>query len=491
MTYPVVAVLALVLSLAGTPSLRDVSLNASARQAQTFDRKQIPKPGPTPELRVPTWTTAKLSNGATLIVSERHDLPLVSFSMTFLGGTNQFETAGKVGVAGFTTSMLREGTATRTGEKLSLDLQLLGTNVGFGLGGESGSVSFLSTADKFAPTLEIMADMLLNSTFPAASLERLRQQRLVQLAQANANPSFIGNRVFSRVLYGKDHPFAFSANEATIKAVTRDDVVAFHKAYYQPGRAIVTVVGDVRAADVAATLEKALAGWTAGGEKPSFSYPATPAAKGTTIYLVDRPGSKQSSFNLGLPGPPRNTPDYIALQVMNFILGGHFQSRLNANLREEKGYSYGVGSVFSYGRGPGPFRAAGDIVSDKTDLALVEFMKELRGIHGGRAITDDEMVQAKDSLIQRLPGEFDSVSAIGASITSLYLQDLPADYYQNFPKLVKAVTKEDVLRVAKKYIDLDHLNIVIVGDRKSIEEPLKKTGIAPIVVLDAEGNVKQ
>ena len=458
---------------------------------QSFDRKQVPKPGPTPQLQVPKWTTTTLANGATLIVSERHDLPLVSFSMTFAGGTNQFDPAGKPGVGSFTVQMLREGTKTRDGEKLSLDLQLLGTNVAPNIGGESGSISFLSTTDKFAPTLEIMADMLLNSTFPAPALDRLRQQRLVQLAQANAQPGVIGNRVFQRVIYGHQHPFALTANEASVKAVTRDDIVAFHRAYYQPGRAIITVVGDVTAASVKATVEKALASWPAGGDKPSFTYPPTPSSKPTAIYLVDRPGSKQSSFNIGLAGPPRNTPDYVALQVMNFILGGHFQSRLNANIREEKGYSYGVGSGFAFGKGPGPFRASGDIVSDKTDVALIEFMKELRGIQGGRPITDDEMVQAKDSLIQALPTQFGSVSAIGGSITSLYVNDLPMDYYQTLPKLVSAVSKEDVLRVAKKYIDLEHLNIVIVGDRKSIEEPLKKTGIAPIVVLDPEGNAKQ
>src|SRR5687768_17904576 len=281
-----------------------LSLVVGVHAQQAFDRKAVPKAGKTPELRVPQWTTSKLSNGATLIVSERHDLPLVSFTMTFLGGSNQFEKAEKVGVAGFTTAMLREGTKTRDGEKLSLDLQLLGTNVAAGIGGETGSVSFLSTTDKFAPTLEIMADMLLNSTFPAASLDRLRQQRLVQLAQANAQPGTIGNRVFSRVLYGRSHPFAYDANEASIKAVTRDDVVAFHKEYFQPGRAIITVVGDVNPASVKTTIEKALSGWSAGGEKPSFTYPPTPAGKPTTIYLVDRPGSKQSSFTLGLPGPP-------------------------------------------------------------------------------------------------------------------------------------------------------------------------------------------
>jgi zinc protease len=461
-----------------------------APAAQQLDRTKPPVPGKVPELKVPTWTTGKLSNGAQLLVAERRGLPLISLSITFQGGANQFETADKLGVSAFTTAMLREGTKTRDADALALALQMLGTNVAASVGDESGSIAFLSTTEKFAPTLDILADMMLNSTCPAPALERLRAQRLVALANQNAQPGFIGSRVFSRVLYGPAHPFGQIPDEATIKAVTRDDVVAFHKKYFEPGRAIVTVVGDIDTAGAKAAVEKALAGWTAGGTKPSFDYPPIPESRATTIYLVDKPGAKQSVFNIGLPGPPRSTPDYMAIQVMNFILGGHFQSRLNANIREEKGYSYGVNSGFSYGKGPGPFRAGGDIVSEKTDAALVEFMKELRGIHGSRPITDEEMEMAKDTLIQRLPAQFSSVSAIGSTITNLYLQDLPPDYYQNYAKAVRAVTKEDVLRVAKKYVDLDHLNIVIVGDRASIEAPLKATGIAPVVLLDAEGRQK-
>jgi zinc protease len=464
-----------------------LTLAVAAPLAQQLDRTKPPTPGPVPELKVPSWTDGKLSNGAQLLVAERRDLPLISFSISFQGGANQLEKADKLGVAAFTTAMLREGTNTRDAEKLALELQLLGTSIGAGIGSESGSMSFLSTTEKFAPTLELLADMLLNPTFPEPALERLRQQRLVALANQNAQPGFIGNRVFSRVLYGARHPFGMTPDVTTIKAVTRDDIVALHKEYFRPGRAIVTIVGDIDAATAKAAVEKALAGWAAGGAKPVFAYPEIPEPRPTAIYLVDRPGSKQSVFNIGLPGPPRSTPDYMALQVMNFILGGHFQSRLNANIREEKGYSYGVNSGFAYGKGPGPFRAGGDIVSDKTDAALVEFMKELRGIQGGRPITDEELQTAKDTLIQRLPGQFASVQAIGNSITGLYLQDLPRDFYQNYAKHVRAVTRDDVLRVAKQYVDLEHLNIVIVGDRASIEGPLKATGIAPIVVLDAYG----
>lgn len=479
-------VAAVVLSAVTAPLAQ--SRTTPVSPAGQFDRKKVPTPGKTPALRVPVWTTMKLSNGAQLIVSERKGLPLVSFTISFVGGANQFERAGRTGLAALTASMMREGTRTRDGEALAQALQLLGTSVNVSVSGETGAISFLSTTETFRPTLEILADMLLNSTFPAPALERLRAQRLVALAQANAQPNAIGSRVFSRVLYGADHPLGRDVTEASIKAISTDEVVSFHKDYFKPGRAIVTVTGDVSAASVKATIEKAFAAWTAGGEKPAFTYPALPAGRPTAIYLVDKPGSAQSVFNIGIPGPPRNTPDYMALQVMNFILGGHFQSRLNANIREEKGYSYGVNSGFGYGKGPGPFRTGGDVVSEKTDLALIEFMKELRGIQGEKPISDEELRIAKETLVQRLPGQFSSISQIGSSITGLILQDLPADYYQNFAKNVAAITKDDIVRVAKKYVDVRHLNIVIVGDRKSIEAPLRKTGIAPIVILDGEGN---
>jgi zinc protease len=463
-----------------------LSITAAAQQG--LDRKKVPPPGPTPVLRVPTWTKGALANGADLIVSEKHDLPLISFSITFLGGENQFQPAGREGVGSLTAALLSEGTKTRDGEALSNALQLLGTSINAGVSGETGTISFVSTAAKFGPTLDILADMLLNSTFPAAGLERLRGQRLVALTQARAQPGAIASRVFPRIVFGATHPYGRLVTEESLKAITRDDIVAFHKAYYQPGRALITVVGDTTSAGAKPVIEKALAGWTKGGERPAFNYPAVAEPRATTIFLVDKPGAAQSTFAIGRPGPPRNTPDFYALSVMNTILGGMFQSRLNANIREEKGYSYGVNSGFAYGKGPGAFRAGGDIVTAKSDAALVEFMKELRGILGARPITDDELTTAKDALIQRLPGTFASVSSINAAITTLWTQNLPDDYYQQYAKRIAAITNDDVLRVAKQYVTVDKLAIVIVGDRSVIEAPLKATGIAPIALYDIEGN---
>jgi zinc protease len=463
-----------------------LSLTPAAQQA--LDRRKIPTPDKTPVLRVPAWTTSTLSNGADLIVSEKHGLPLVSFSITLLGGAHQFEPDGRQGLASLTAAMLSEGTKTRDGEALSNALQLLGTSISVNIGGESGSISFVSTAAKFPATLGVLADMLANSTFPEVSLERLRGQRLVQLEQQKAQSGAIANRVFPRIVYGGSHPYGRVVTEQSTKAITRDDVMAFHKAYYQPGRALVTVVGDVKAAAVKPVIEQALAVWPKGGERPSFTYPATPEPRPTTIFLVDKPGAAQSTVVIGRPGPPRSTPDYFALQVMNTMLGGMFQSRLNANIREEKGYSYGVGSQFAYGKGPGAFSSSGDIVSDKSDAALVEFMKELRGILGARPVTDDELAVAKDALIQRLPATFESVTSINSALTTLWTQALPDDYYQQYAKSIAAVTRDDVVRVAKKHIDVDKLAIVVVGDRKAIEAPLKATAIAPIVHYDIEGN---
>jgi len=462
--------------------------NIAALAQQTLDRTKLPAPGPTPVLTVPTWTRTQLSNGATLIVSERHSLPLVNFSITFVGGANQFEPAGKRGVAGLTAAMLSEGTKTRNGDQLSDALQMLGTGVGAGVAAEEGSIGFISTTKNFEPTLEILADEMLNSVFPQEALDRLRARTLVNLTQAKDQPTVVGAQVFAKILYGGAHPYGQRATEASVKAITRDDVIAFSKAFYQPGRAIITVVGDVTPARVKAATEKALAAWSKAGDKPSFDYPKLPELQPAKIYLVDKPGAAQSVFNIGLPGPPRNTPDYFALQVLNTILGGQFQSRLNANIREQKGYSYGVNSGFNYGKGPGAFRAGGSIFSGKTDAALVEFMNELKGIVGDKPITDEELKTAKESLIQGLPQRFASVNAISTAITTLGVQGLPDDYYQTYAKNVSAVTKEDLLRVAKQYIDLTHLAIVIVGDRSQVEASLKATGIAPITYIDPEGN---
>jgi zinc protease len=481
---PIVVAVALAAPLAA----QQKAVQSGATTKVTLDRTKIPPAAKPAELRVPAWTKTSLSDGAELIVSEKHDLPLVSFTINFVGGGAQYEPAGKTGLGTIAASMLTEGTTHRTGDQLSDDFQLLGTFLSAGVGSESGRLGFTSTTDKFEKALAIAADVLENPTFPQAALDRLKGRLNVQLLQNRDRTAGIAGVVFPKVLYTTDHPYGVTLTPATLSSITRDDVVSFYKSYFQPGRAIITVVGDITPAAAKQVIDRELAGWQSGGSMPSFAYPSTPAPKATTIYLVDKPGAAQSTFVIGAPGPARDTPDYYAIRVMNEMLGVLFQSRLNHNIREVKGFSYGVSSSFAFGKGPGAFRAGGEIVTAKSDSALIEFMKELRDIRGPRPPSDDELAQAKASLVQSLPENFSSVGGINASIGSVYLQGLPEDYYRQFARAVNAVTKDDVVRVARQYIDPDHLAIVIVGDRSKIEAPLAATNVAPIVHLDLDGN---
>ena len=481
-----VALLALLLAPASVVAQQPAAANAPA-----LDRATPPPVPPPPALRVPAWTETTLSNGARLVVAPKRDLPLVNVSIAFEGGAHQFEPAGKTGLASMTAALLSEGTTSRSGEQLSEAQQLLGTSIGAAVGDESGSVGFQALADKLEPALALAVDMMLHPTFPPDALERLRARRLVSLAQARDRGSVVADQVFARVLYGDAHPYGRVETERTVEAVTRDDVVAFHRAYFQPVRATVTVTGDVEPAAVRAAVERAFAAWPAAGGEAAFDYPPVPPRTERTIYLVDKPKAAQSSFVIGLPGPPRDTPDYVALQVLNRILGGHIQSRLSNNIRETKGWSYGVGSGFAYGRGPGAFSAGGEIVTAKTDSALLEFMKELEGVRGGRPFTEAELQEAREAIVQGLPRNFASVGALAGALVTLELHDLPDDYYQRFAEQVQRVTAADLDRVARKYLDTSRLAIVVVGDRATIETPLAATGVAPIVVLDADGKPVQ
>lgn len=465
-----------------------LSVAPAARAQTSLDRTVIPAAGPTPTFHLPTWTTARLANGATLVVAQRHAVPIVSLSINFIGGADQYEPANETGLASMVASMLTEGTTTRTGDELSNALQLLGSDVRASIGPEQGSIGFQALTENLAPTLALVEDMMVHPSFPDSALERLRGRLLVSLEQSQDRTSYLASEVFPKIVYGEDHPYGRTQNAQSIRAVSRADLVRFHDAYFTPAHAVITVVGDVTPGGMATMLNQVFASWKAGGSMPSFEYPAVPAARPTTIYVVDKPGAAQSSFAIAEAGPPRTTPDYAPLSVMNTMFGGLFQSRINLNIREQHGYSYGVNSRFGFGRGPGAIRIGGDVVTSKTDSSLIEFMKEINDIRGARPLTPDELQSAKNALVQSLPQRFASDQGVNSTISDLYVEGLPANYYDSFAHQIDAVTSDDVTRVAQKYLDPAHMAIVIAGDRKQIEGPLKATGIAPVVVVDIHGN---
>jgi len=269
-----------------------------------------------------------------------------------------------------------------------------------------------------------------------------------------------------------------------VKSLSTADLQSYYQASFRPNNTTLIIVGDVTPNQIEQKINSLFGGWQRAEVQP-LAYTEPPKSSGTTIYLIDKPGAAQSSFRIGAVGVPRSTKDYFALNVMNTILGGSFTSRLNQNLRETRGYTYGAGSRFDMRRAAGPFTASAEIVAAKTDSALLEFMKELNGIR--QAVPADELSRAKRYLQLQLPSNFETTQQIANALVPVALYGLPLDYYNNYVQNIEAITQADVARVAQQYINPASLAVVIVGDRKSIEQALKATNVGPISIRDLSG----
>jgi zinc protease len=451
---------------------------------------KLPKPGPQPKFSLPPIEKTKLSNGLEVWMVEQNELPIVAMNMVFKTGSAN-EPADRVGLANMTAQMLDEGTAKRSAEEISNALQSIGASLNTGANFDSMSVSMQTLTRNLDTALDIYSDVIVNPAFPQKELESLRARALVGLRQQRANPNAISNVVFNKVLYG-DHPYGRESTEAALRALSREDIVRFYEANYRPNNAVLIVVGSYDKGKLKSALEKSFAGWKP-GDVAKADLPPVKKFEKPGIYIVDRPGAAQSVVAIGQVGISRDNPDFVPVQVMNAILGGGITSRISMNLREDKGYTYGANSGWAFRRGPGPFRAGGDIQTAVTKEAVIEFMKELNGIRGSRPITKEELEYNKQSIIRRFPAGFETIGAIASQLANLVVYDLPDNYFNEFITKVNAVTIEDVDRVARKYLDPDNMAIVIVGDRKVIEPGLKqieKWGEA-VYHLDAEGNPVQ
>jgi zinc protease len=466
---------------------QEVASSSSPEIKDSFDRSIMPEPGPAPQFTPPPVARRKLSNGLEVLVAERHNLPILTLNVVAKGGQDLVP-ASKEGLAALTADLVTEGTERRDSLTLAGELSEIGANLNAGAEVESFDLSLTTLTKHTDKALELFGDVLLHPAFPPQELERLRKQKLAALMRRADSPTAVAGVVFPKILYGDEHPYGRIDTAKSVRGLSRDDVAGFFRRVMVPNNAALIVVGDTTPDAITAQLESALKDWKP-GEAPEAKRPEPPAAKGVTIYLVDKPGAAQSVLAVGQVGVARKTPDYFPLVVMNGVLGGQFSSRINLNLREDKGYTYGARSSFAFRQGPGPFEAGGSVKTDVTKEALVELMKELEDINGRRPVTDDELAFSKDRLVKGFPSRFETTSAVAGALTDLVLFDLPADYFTSYQSKIDGVTKDDVSRVAKKYIDPEHLTILIVGDRTKVEPTLKSLPYAGVVnALDPEGN---
>ena len=463
-----------------------LTMVGTALRAQgTIDRTKPPELGPPPRVSLPPIVTRMLPNGLKLMIVEQHELPLADFAL-LVGSGGTADPTGKTGVANLTSAMLREGTTTRKSLDIADQTSFLGISLFPQASWESSTLSLHTPTAQLDSALALFADVALHPSFPANEFERIKKNRLTELLQLRDQGPAIANLVFPAILYGSAHPYGapLIGTETTVSSLTTADLQAFYQTNFKPNNATMIIVGDVNPAQIEQKINALFGGWQR-GDVPQLTYSDAPKAGTTAIYLVDKPGAAQSSFRIGAVGVPRSTKDYFALTVMNTILGGSFTSRLNQNLREVRGYTYGAGSRFDMRRAAGPFSASAEIVSAKSDSALLEFMKELNAIR--QTVPADELSRAKRYLQLQLPGNFETTQQIAAALVPVALYGLPLDYYNNYVQSVEAVTQADVARVAQQYINPGSLAIVIVGDRKTIEQGLKSTNIGPISIRDMAG----
>lgn len=453
------------------------------------DRSKAPVPGPPPALSLPAIQKHTLSNGLPVWVVEMHEVPVVDVSVVIRSGAAA-DPVGKFGLASFTAAMIDEGAGTRDALALADAVEYLGASLSTGSSFDSSTVRLHVPVRQLDQALPLMADVVLRPTLGATELERLRKERLTALLQTRDNASALASAGFSRLVFGPRHRYGTPANgnDASNGEMTASDLRGYYTSYYQPQNAHVLVVGDTTPAAVLPLLEQAFGPWKNGGSPPAVTLPAAAAHGPRQIYLIDKPGSAQAQIRIGALGVARDTADYYVLDVLNTILGGSFTSRLNQNLREKNGYAYGATSTFDMRRSVGPFVAGAGVQIDKTVEALREFFAELDGML--EPVPADELARAKNLEALGFPGAFETTSGMAANLAELVVYGLPESFFTDYVAKIQAVTAADVQRAAKTYLQTSRFAVVVVGDLKVIETPVRAAKLGPVRVVTVDDILK-
>jgi zinc protease len=470
------------------PSAPQLTQDTIETPASKVERKnKAPLSQEVLRVKLPKPVQAKLENGLTVLILEDHRTPSVFVQLHIGGAGALFEPPSMTGLANITAQMLREGTKSRNSVQIAEEIDRLGATLG--AAGSFGSPQIVLSAsglsDNFDSWFALAIDVLLNPTFPPEELEKLKHRQRAQLRQQRSAPNFLISERFNRAVY-RDHPAAIvSPTSESLDALTQEALVQWHRERYAPQNALLAIAGDVRAQELIPRLEKWFAGWQKNDVERTW--PSNPvAATSRKAYLVHRPNSVQTTVALGNIAIDRRNPDYVPMVVMNHILGGGSSGRLFLNLREEKGYTYGVYSGFSALRYPGPWRAGGNMRTEVTADALVEFFNEIRRIRD-QTVPPAELEDGKRAIAARFALSLEQPTTILGLAVSRVQFRLPDDYWDTYPDKIMAVTAEDVQRVARKYLDPDALQIVAVGDGLKIQSVLEPYG--PVEVYDSSGKL--
>ncbi|MDP4766137.1 MAG: insulinase family protein [Pseudomonadales bacterium] len=456
----------------------------------TVDRSKVPEPGQPPLAKLDDFQRAELSNGLKVIVATRSTIPVVNLQLSLDAGyaSDQFSSPG---VAKLAMNMLDEGTRSRDALQINEQLALLGASISSGSNLDTSFVSLSTLKTTIDAALPIFADVILNPSFPAAELERLRTQQLTGIKAEQVSPQSMGLRVFPQLIYGEGHAYSNPlTGSGTLDSVAGIDLAAlkdFHKTWFKPDHGTIIVAGDITMAEILPRLEKQFANWQA-GDTPTKNIGKVGKQASTRIYLVDRPDSSQSFLFASQIATPKANPDEIATEVMNDIIGGMSTSRINMNLREDKHWSYGAYTGLVSARGQRTFYMLTSVQTDKTSESIAEVMQELRAYISNAPATAEELHKTVTNNTLSLSGTWESAGAVLGSISQIVQYGLPDDYFATYATEMAALELGEVQRIAAKLIDPDALVWVVVGDRSKIADGLNQLGYGEVILIDADGN---
>ena len=485
-------------ALAEEPSARPAPLvlpKADPRFTTTpsaVDRSTgVPKVDSFPELKFPAVQRGRLKNGSTVVLAERHDVPVVQLSYQFDGGYAS-DPAGKPGIAGFATTMLDEGAGGYDALGFAARAEDLGASLGAGASLDGASASLSALKEQLDPSLALFATMLRSPRFDAAEIERVRAQWIAGIAQEKARPQSAALRVLPPLLYGAGHPYGIpftgSGTEAAIGALTRDELLAWQARWLRPENATVIVVGDTTLSEIVPLLDRHLGDWTGSGPAPArVEVPQVARPTRPRVFLVDQPGAVQANIFAGHVLPPSTDPGAVALETSNEVLGGSFTSRLNMNLREQKHWSYGARTSVMGALGQRPFLAVAPVQIDKTAQSMAEIQREIAAYATGEApATQAEVGKVVANELRSQPGAYETASAVLGTLGTIVRYGRPDDWVQRRNAEVAAFTSEKA-NAAARGLDANALTWVVVGDLSKIEQPVRALGLGEVTVVDADG----
>ena len=454
------------------------------------DRSSVPDSEGFPEFSFPETSEAKLSNGLQIVHASRASVPTVEMSLVVNAGYVS-DHGGIQGLAKMTAEMLDEGTADRTALEISAEAARLGARLSASAGLDTATVSLSALSETLEQSLDLYAEVILRPTFPEAELERLKRTQSAGIRQEMSEPFTSALRLLPALVFGSAHaysaPMTGSGSVDSVAAISRDDVAGFHRNWYRPDNATLVIVGDVPLDTILPMLEERFGGWSGAGDRPVVNIDPVPVPETRTVYVVDKPGALQSVIIAGLPAPPTDNPDEIAIGTMNAILGGSFTSRINMNLREDKHWSYGARSTLPNARGPRMFLAYSPVQSDKTKEAMIEIDRELRGILSDRPPEADELLKAQRNRTLRLPGQYETKGSVLGALRTILTYGLPEDYYETFAGKVLDLDLADIERAAASIVKPDSMVWVVVGDLAKIEAGVRELGFGKVQRLSPEG----